>query len=159
MASKQYSTEEHALLEAGLRYSRASKVPLTKVAWGLASVLGRQDSDVYHRMQALADGSFYPLEELDEDIEAEELHHRVGEIVSARVVTLKSYGALCIVEGTTRALLLHVSEIADEFIDDVGSYVEVGDTVQALLVVSGREDRLALSTKRIGSVKRKRPRA
>jgi len=158
---KQYSAEEHQLLEAGLKFVQTSGVPMTKVAWGLASIIGRQDNAVYHRMQSMASGSFDPTAELDEDVtdEDERLDRRVGEVVAARVASIKSYGALCVVEGTTRALLLHVSEIADEYIDDVNEYLAVGDVVQAILVVSTKEDRLALSTKRIGTVKRKTPKA
>ena len=163
---KRYSTEEKNLMVAGIRYAEANKITKTKLAWSLAGLLGRQDSVLYQQLCELSrvmndlkeDEEVVMQQEVVEDeltLTDENLDKRIGEVVSVRVIVVKTYGALCVVEGTTRTLLLHVSEIADEFIDDVNMYLAVDDIVQAMLIVSAKENRLALSTKKIGSVKRK----
>lgn len=90
---------------------------------------------------------------MEEDL----LEKHVGEIVKVRVLSVRTFGAICSVENTTRTLLLHLSEIADEYIDDVSMYLEEGDELFALLIMSKTTNRLALSTKGLGTVKRKKP--
>ena len=100
------------------------------------------------------------VQEFEEDLVAKDdyLEQKIGEIVKVRVVSVRTFGALCAVEDTTRTLLLHLSEIADEYIDDVSMYLEEGDEFLAMLIMNKVTNRLALSTKRVGTVKRKKPR-
>lgn len=156
---RQYSKQEQDLFKAALDYAKISGVSKTKLSWALAALVGRKDGEVYHRLCGIESGKCDVAEDEEElTLTDESLDRRIGEVVFARVVSVKTYGALCVVEDTTRTLLLHVSEIADEYIEDVSAYLNEGDLIQAMLVVSTRENRLALSTKKIGSVKRKQQR-
>ena len=169
---KRYSKEERLLMLAGLAYAEETGMSKTKVAWGLSSIMGRTDSSVYSQLCTMDNripkgvwklldlGGTEEVQEFEEDSVAKDdyLEQKIGEIVKVRVVSVRTYGAVCAVEDTTRTLLLHLSEIADEYIDDVRMYLEEGDRFLAMLIMNKVTNRLALSTKRIGTVKRKQPR-
>jgi len=166
---KRYSKEEKLLMMAGLAYAEETGISKTKIAWVLSSIMGRTDSSVYSQLCAMDNkipkgvwelldlNATEEVQEFEEDLVVKDdyLEQKIGEIVKVRVVSVRTFGALCAVEDTTRTLLLHLSEIADEYIDDVSMYLEEGDEFLAMLIMN--KDRLALSTKRIGTVKRKRP--
>jgi polyribonucleotide nucleotidyltransferase len=78
----------------------------------------------------------------------------VGSVYDAKVVTLKEYGAFVdIVPGVSG--LVHVSEISDERVNDVGEYLAEGDTVKVKVIEVDRMGRLKLSCKAVESVKKK----
>jgi polyribonucleotide nucleotidyltransferase len=168
---KRYSKEEKLLMMAGLAYAEETGMSKTKIAWGLSSIMGRTDSSVYSQLCAMDNEipkgvwklldlhDTEEVQEFEEDLVVKDdyLEQKIGEIVKVRVVSVRTFGALCAVEDTTRTLLLHLSEIADEYIDDVSMYLEEGDEFLAMLIMNKVTNRLALSTKRVGTVKRKRP--
>lgn len=168
---KRYSKEEKLLMMAGLAYAEETGMSKTKIAWGLSSIMGRTDSSVYSQLCAMDNkipkgvwklldlNDTEEVQEFEEDLVVKDdyLEQKIGEIVKVRVVSVRTFGALCAVEDTTRTLLLHLSEIADEYIDDVSMYLEEGDEFLAMLIMNKVTNRLALSTKRVGTVKRKRP--
>ncbi len=166
---KRYIKEEKLLMMAGLAYAEKTGTSKTKIAWALSSIMGRTDGSVYNQLCAMDNkipkgvwelldlNATEEVQEFEDDLIVKDdyLEQKIGEIVKVRVVSVRTFGALCAVEDTTRTLLLHLSEIADEYIDDVRMYLEEGDEFLAMLIMN--KDRLALSTKRIGTVKRKRP--
>ncbi|MEC7275719.1 MAG: polyribonucleotide nucleotidyltransferase [Bdellovibrionota bacterium] len=78
----------------------------------------------------------------------------VGSIYDAKVVTLKEYGAFVdIVPGVSG--LVHVSEIADDRVNDVAQYVSEGDTVKVKVIEVDRMGRLKLSCKAVEPLKKK----
>lgn len=168
---KRYSKEEKLLMMAGLAYAEETGTSKTKIAWALSSIMGRTDSSVYNQLCTMDNeipkgvwklldlNDTEEVQEFEEDLVAKDdyLEQKIGEIVKVRVVSVRTFGALCVVEDTTRTLLLHLSEIADEYIDDVSMYLEEGDEFLAMLIMNKVTNRLALSTKRVGTVKRKRP--
>lgn len=168
---KRYSKEEKLLMMAGLAYAEETGMSKTKIAWGLSSIMGRTDSSVYSQLCTMDNeipkgvwklldlNDTEEVQEFEEDLVVKDdyLEQKIGEIVKVRVVSVRTFGALCAVEDTTRTLLLHLSEIADEYIDDVSMYLEEGDEFLAMLIMNKVTNRLALSTKRVGTVKRKRP--
>ena len=96
------------------------------------------------------------LKAVEQEVEEEEelgelpvtddtLEQHVGEIIRIKIIGVRTFGALCSVVGTTRTLLLHVSEMADEYVDDVSAYVSVDDEVYAMLILSRDQNRLAVS--------------
>lgn len=162
-----FSKEEKDIIVAGIKYVEATKIPKTRLAWSLAGLFGKQDSMVYHQICEIArvvrelgegavDEHSTGIEIAEEELTSvdESLDKRIGDIVLATVVVVKTYGALCVVEGTTRTLLLHISEIADEYIDDVNNYVNVGEEILAMLIAS-TEGRLALSARRAGGLRKR----
>lgn len=168
---KRYSKEEKLLMMAGLAYAEETGMSKTKIAWGLSSIMGRTDSSVYSQLCTMDNeipkgvwklldlNDTEEVQEFEEDLVVKDdyLEQKIGEIVKVRVVSVRTFGALCAIEDTTRTLLLHLSEIADEYIDDVSMYLEEGDEFLAMLIMNKVTNRLALSTKRVGTVKRKRP--
>lgn len=156
---------EKTLLVASAGFSRANNVSLTKIAWALSAIMQKPENTIYHQLKTI-DNSFDEelksiygirniangmLDEEDADIPDDALESRLGEIVNVEVLTVKTFGAVCRVEDSTRTLLLHVSELADEFVDDVRKYIKEGDKVKAMLILNPRNE-LGLSTRKINSV-------
>lgn len=159
---------EDQFLKAAVVFAKATNVPMTKVAWALSSLMETSDSNVLYRMKQIALMKEKEIEaeiesvrerltkDLDDlEYQAPGLEQRLGEVVIVEVVSVRTYGAVCKVEGTTRTLLLHLSEIADAFIDDVSEYLEVGDKFPAMLIVNNK-GQLALSARRFKSLEKKR---
>lgn len=153
------SAQERELLEAAYKYAVKNELPLTKISWALSTILDRPDNAVYHKLKSLDDEielEFEPRVEREEVKEIEmPLEDRVGEIVKVEAVSVRTYGVVCSVEGTTRTLLLHISEVANEFIQDLSEYVEQGDKFNAMLIVNPEEE-LGLSTRRVAPLTQKR---
>lgn len=156
---------EKMLLIAATGYSRSHNVSLTKISWALASILQKPESNVYHTLKDIDIELDNDLQKMygervynfESDDESEEIHddfleNMIGEIVDVQVLDIKTFGAVCRVENTTRTLLLHISEIANEFIDDVEKYLKRGDKLKAMLTLNPKGE-LGLSIKRLRSVK------
>ena len=74
----------------------------------------------------------------------------VGEIYEGKVATIMEYGAFVdIAPGISG--LVHVSELADEFVKDVRKFVKEGDIVKVKLVSKERDGKLKLSIKQVNS--------
>jgi len=165
---------EQMVLISSVQYAQAKGIPFSKVAWALSTLVGRPDNVVYHQLcemkdylaQAVAGVDVTRMSDyqnvlhqlrdqvvLDQEVgsEEEQLENRIGEVVKVRVLSVRTYGAVCSVLGTTRTLLLHLSEVADEFIDDLSKFMTVGDEFYAMLIVNPK-NQLGLSTRRIGSL-------
>lgn len=159
------SNPENILMVAAVNYSRSENVSLAKVSWALSSLLQKPDGSVYYRLKEIDDNLEVEMKAVDTikrttenmvigkdnhviENEDDALESRLGEVVNAEVLSVKTFGAICRVENTTRTLLLHISEMANEFIEDVRDKVKEGDTIKALLIIN-RKGELGLSTKRI----------
>jgi small subunit ribosomal protein S1 len=69
----------------------------------------------------------------------------VGEMCSGKIVSIMPYGAFVDV-GTTTDGLVHVSQIADEFVSDIESVVKVGQEVECrILTVDSDANKISLS--------------
>lgn len=78
----------------------------------------------------------------------------VGTVYDAKVVTLKEYGAFVdIVPGVSG--LVHISEIAEDRVNDVGQYLSEGDTVKVKVIEVDRMGRLKLSIKAVEPLTKK----
>lgn len=92
------------------------------------------------RTQADLDKVVNQIINLTKDIE-------VGEIYEVKVVRLANFGAFCeILPG--KQGLIHVSEVSDTFIKDVGEFLKEGDLVRAKVVNIDNQGKIALSIKR-----------
>ena len=140
---------EKTLLIAAVGYSRSNNVSLTKISWALASIMGKQEHTIYHNLKEIDNSldaklkEIYGVSKLSADIadehdfiEDDRLEDRVGDIVTVEVVSIKTFGAICRVENSTRTLLLHLSEVADEFIADLSQHLKVGDKRKAMLIIN-----------------------
>ena len=71
--------------------------------------------------------------------------YTVGEMTKGKVVSIMPYGAFVDV-GTTTDGLVHVSQIADEFVSDIESVVKVGQEVECRIVsVDTDKNKISLS--------------
>ena len=79
----------------------------------------------------------------------------VGSLYKARVASIKEYGTFVdIADGVGG--LVHVSEISDTRVNDVGDFVSVGDTIDVKVIEIDRMGRLKLSAKAVKPLKKKR---
>lgn len=71
---------------------------------------------------------------------------QVGSILEGKVTTITKFGAFVAVEGG-RSGLVHISEIANTFVNDVRDYLQEGQTVR-VVVLPAENGKLNLSIKR-----------
>lgn len=71
---------------------------------------------------------------------------QVGSILEGKVTTITKFGAFVAVEGG-RSGLVHISEIANTFVNDVRDYLQEGQTVR-VVVLPTENGKLNLSIKR-----------
>src|SRR4028118_1028832 len=70
----------------------------------------------------------------------------VGQIVPGTVVRLLQYGVLVrLDDGTTG--LVHISEIDQNYVRDVGDYFQVNDSVNVKILATGDRGKVELSVK------------
>lgn len=70
----------------------------------------------------------------------------VGQFVRGTVVRLLEYGALVRLEDGSTGLV-HISEIAQTFVRNVGDYLQVNDPVMVKVLAAGERGRIELSLK------------
>lgn len=79
---------------------------------------------------------------------------KAGDVVTGIVSGIASYGAFVTLPNKSK-VLLHVSQMSDEFIDDVEDYLSINDVVTGVLM-KNPDGRLAMSvTKYNGGLKKK----
>ena len=71
---------------------------------------------------------------------------QVGSILEGKVTSIMKFGAFVSLEGG-RSGLVHISEIANSFVNDVHDFLEEGQTVQ-VLVLSTENGKINLSIKK-----------
>lgn len=71
----------------------------------------------------------------------------VGDILTGDVTSVVSFGAF-VKLPTGEEGLVHLSEIADEYITDINAFVKVGDTVEVKYLGSNEKGKAELSMKK-----------
>jgi len=88
----------------------------------------------------------------------------IGQIVEGSVINVADFGAFISIEGKEEGLV-HISEIANQFITDIHQYVKVGDKVKVKVMGRNAKKKLELSIKKAieslsdGETVRKLPRS
>jgi len=82
---------------------------------------------------------------------------QVGSILEGKVTTITKFGAFVALEGG-KSGLVHISEIANAFVNDVHDFVQEGQTVK-VLVLSAENGKINLSIKKAQPQERPAPRA
>ncbi|PTB84516.1 polyribonucleotide nucleotidyltransferase, partial [Pseudidiomarina aestuarii] len=91
--------------------------------------------------QASADAAIARIEEITADVE-------VGRIYQGKVARIVDFGAfVTILPGKDG--LVHISQIAEERVNDVNEYLKVGDTVPVKVLEIDRQGRVRLSMKEV----------
>jgi len=72
----------------------------------------------------------------------------VGSVVEGKVTRITNFGAFVDLEDG-KSGLVHISEVADEYVDKVSDFLSEGDTVQAKVVNIDGNGKIALSIKKL----------
>lgn len=72
----------------------------------------------------------------------------VGSVVEGKVTRITNFGAFVELEDDVSGLI-HISEVANEYVSDVGDFLHEGETVQAKVVSIDSNGKVALSLKRL----------
>jgi len=71
----------------------------------------------------------------------------VGSIVEGKVVRIKPFGAIVLVDNNVQGLV-HISHISDSFVQDINNHISVGDIVDVkVLSIDAQNNKVALSIK------------
>ncbi len=78
-----------------------------------------------------------------------------GDIVKGRITSIKPYGAFVKVDESIDGLI-HISEISDGFVRDIGDFLSVGDFVELVIIGISDDNKLSLSFKKKNNNGRKK---
>jgi general stress protein 13 len=70
---------------------------------------------------------------MGKETETSRMAYRIGQIVEGKITGIQPYGAFVSLDHHTSGLI-HISEISDGYVRDVGEYVHVGDTVSVKII-------------------------
>lgn len=71
-----------------------------------------------------------------------------GSVVEGKVTRITNFGAF-VELSDGKSGLIHISEVADEYVSDVGDFLSEGETVQAKVVSIDAGGKIALSLKKM----------
>lgn len=82
----------------------------------------------------------------------------VGSIVKGKVTGIKNFGAFVQLPGGKTGLV-HISEVADQYVEDINEHLSVGEEVEVKVLSVGDDGKISLSIKKAKEPKPKpRPR-
>ncbi|HJE18893.1 S1 domain-containing post-transcriptional regulator Ygs [Aliicoccus persicus] len=73
-------------------------------------------------------------------------HYRVGQFVKVKVTGIQSYGAF-VKTPDNREGLIHISEVMDDYVHDVGQFLTKGQIVKAKIISIEDDEKLNLTLK------------
>ena len=82
---------------------------------------------------------------------------QVGSILEGKVTSITKFGAFVALEGG-RSGLVHISEIANTFVNDVHDYVQDGQTVKVKIIGIADDGKINLSIKKAEAPEAEEPR-
>jgi len=69
---------------------------------------------------------------------------KVDDVVEAEIFKVTSFGAFARLPNGQRAMI-HISQLGDDFVEDIGKYVKIGDRIKArILSINGKKIDLTL---------------
>lgn len=71
----------------------------------------------------------------------------VGTVVEGKVVSITSFGAFVQLQDG-RTGLVHISEVADEYVKDVRNHIQEGQIVKVRIISTDKEGKISLSIKK-----------
>lgn len=72
---------------------------------------------------------------------------KVGDVVQAEVIKIHSFGAIVKLPNNSRGLI-HISQVADDYVENVGDYLKKGDKVTARIKKMGSDGKIDLTLKK-----------
>ncbi|MFQ6090096.1 MAG: S1 RNA-binding domain-containing protein [Candidatus Bipolaricaulia bacterium] len=76
------------------------------------------------------------------------MEFNVGDVVQGEVVSIKPYGAFLELENGEIGMI-HISEIAEEYVSDIANYLAVGEEVMVKVIGENTEGKPNLSLKQL----------
>lgn len=80
----------------------------------------------------------------------------VGSLVNGKVVKVLPFGAFVLIDGGETGLV-HISEIARNYVEDINEHIKIGDKVSAVVVKVDENGKISLSIKKALALKAKEP--
>ena len=74
----------------------------------------------------------------------------VGQILDGKVTTLTDFGAFIELAGGETGMV-HISEVADTFVKNIGEFLSVGQQVKVKVLEIGEKGKIGLSIKQAGA--------
>lgn len=71
----------------------------------------------------------------------------VGQIVEGKITGITNFGVFVDL-GENKSGLVHISEVARSYVNDINEFVKVGDTVKMKVLTIGDDGKISLSIKR-----------
>lgn len=71
---------------------------------------------------------------------------KTGEMIEVEIFKITEFGAFCNLKGNRRGLI-HISQIADDFVEDVDDYLQIGDKVMARVMRVTADGKIDLTLK------------
>ncbi len=81
----------------------------------------------------------------------------VGQIVSGKITGITNFGVFVDI-GEGKSGLVHISEVARSYVNDIKEFVKIGDLVKAKVLSVGEDGKISLSIKRALEPEKKEPR-
>ncbi len=81
----------------------------------------------------------------------------VGQIVEGKITGITAFGVFVDI-GEGKSGLVHISEVARSYVNDINDFVKVGDSVKAKIMNLGDDGKISLSMKRALDPERREPR-
>ena len=72
---------------------------------------------------------------------------KVGDIVEGKITTITSFGVFADI-GNGKSGMVHISEVARNYVSDIKEHVKVGDVVKMKILTIGEDGKISLSIKR-----------
>ena len=72
---------------------------------------------------------------------------KVGDIVEGKITTITSFGVFADIGGG-KSGMVHISEVAKNYVNDINEHVKVGDVVKMKVLTIGDDGKISLSIKR-----------
>lgn len=82
----------------------------------------------------------------------------VGQIVEGKITGITNFGVFLDI-GEGKSGLVHISEVARTYVNDINEHVKVGDEVKAKILNIGEDGKISLSIKRAEEPERSESRA
>lgn len=85
--------------------------------------------------------------------EGESMYYAIGDVIEGIITGIQPYGAFVYLDESHKGLI-HISEISERFVKDVGNYVKINERVKVKILEIDKEgDHLKLSLKAVASNK------
>ena len=82
------------------------------------------------------------------------MEFKVGDVVEGKITGIREYGVFVDI-GDGKSGMVHISEVARNYVNDINEHVKLGDTVKLKIITIGDDGKIALSIKRAMEPERK----